>query len=73
MTDFSRRKILRYLAEAGFVEVKGRGKGSHQYFRRDGCDESITVPHGKDISIGAYKSIMKTARDCIEKIQKRKP
>ena len=63
----SRLEILRYLQKAGFRELKGRGKGSHRVFELKGCSETVTVPHGKDISIGAYKSIMKTARDCLEK------
>ena len=72
MAKFGYRETVRFLRRAGFEEDRHLGKGSHRVFRLEGCDEKVVVPYGKDIPVGTHKSIMRTAQNCLEKLEKNK-
>ena len=59
MTKYSRRKVVKRLLRDGWIEIKGKGKGSHQKFKKQG-ENMITIPHG-DIYPKTYHSIAKSA------------
>lgn len=51
------REIIKKLKEAGWQEMKGRGKGSHCCLTKDG--EMVTIPLQKDMKIGTLIAIEK--------------
>jgi len=54
------RSLIALLKRNGWQEAKGRGKGDHQIFVKDG--RHVTVPHPKkDIPVGTLNSILRAA------------
>jgi mRNA interferase HicA len=52
------RQAERLLLEAGFVEVKGQGKGSHRKFRKKGYPRPVHLTaHGKELSLTVEKTV----------------
>lgn len=56
------RDVISRLEDDGYEEVRGRGKGSHRMFTKEGC-LPITIP-GKlsdDLRPGTYNNIARSA------------
>jgi predicted RNA binding protein YcfA (HicA-like mRNA interferase family) len=55
------REVVAALSRAGFLEVPGRGKGSHLFVYREDPPKGITVPDHKEIGRGLLRSIVRQA------------
>ena len=54
------RSLIALLIANGWQHAKGRGKGDHEIYTKDG--QHVTVPHPrKDIAKGTLHSILKAA------------
>ena len=62
----SSREVIRALARIDFVEIPGRGKGSHHYVYRKKPPQGITIPQRKQIGRGLLRKIIKAADLTVE-------
>lgn len=53
--------IVKALAKVGFVEIPGRGKGSHIFVYRQSPAKGITIPREKEVKRGTLRSIIREA------------
>ena len=54
------RSLIALLKANGWQHAKGRGKGDHEIYVKDG--QHVTVPHPrKDIAVGTLQNILKMA------------
>jgi len=51
--------VVKALAKVGFVEIPGRGKGSHIFVFRQNPAKGITVPREKEVKRGTLRSIIR--------------
>jgi predicted RNA binding protein YcfA (HicA-like mRNA interferase family) len=55
------REVIRALERVGFLQVPGRGKGSHSFMYRDDPPTGITVPMANPVSRGTLRAIIRQA------------
>lgn len=53
----------KFLRELGFEKFAGDGKGSHSKWRRNGFVGFLTIPFGKELSIGVFKQQLRQLSD----------
>ncbi len=53
--------LVRLALRVGWVEVPGRGKGSHRYVTREGAPRPVSIPANP--KIGTVRAIMKQLGD----------
>jgi len=58
VTILNSKEVIQRLKNAGWTEVKGRGKGSHTFLRGPNGGRT-TVPRSKSLPIGTVKAIEK--------------
>lgn len=62
----SGRQVCTALSKVGFVEIPGRGKGSHVFLYRDDPLTRVTVPDHKEIKRGTLRAILRHAELTVE-------
>ncbi|NQU25169.1 MAG: type II toxin-antitoxin system HicA family toxin [Candidatus Nealsonbacteria bacterium] len=62
----SGRQVCTALCKAGFVEIPGRGKGSHVFVYRADPPTGITIPNHKEIGRGTLRAILRQAGLTVE-------
>ena len=66
----SGREVCAALCKAGFLEVPGRGKGSHIFVYRPEPPAGITIPNQKEIRRGTLRAILRQAGLTVEDLLK---
>ena len=62
----SGREVCTALCKAGFIQVPGRGKGSHVFLYRKDPPTGITVPNDKEVRRGTLRAILRRADLTVE-------
>ena len=57
----SSQAVCTALAKVGFVEIPGRGKGSHTFLYRQFPAKAVTVPHQREVKRGTLRAIIRQA------------
>jgi predicted RNA binding protein YcfA (HicA-like mRNA interferase family) len=57
----SGREVVKALTKVGFIEIPGRGRGSHIFVYRADPPKGITVPDHKEIGRGLLRAIIRQA------------
>jgi len=70
LPSITARKLVRFLKQQGFVEVRQRG--SHLTLRRESDGRTVTVPvhTGQDIGKGLLKKILSDAGYTVEQFNR---
>ena len=61
LPSLSGREVVAALSKRDFVEIPGRGRGSHIFVHRDDPPKGITVPDHKEIGRGLLRAIIRQA------------
>jgi predicted RNA binding protein YcfA (HicA-like mRNA interferase family) len=68
LPSLSSRELIAALRRAGFVELTGRGKGSHHVLHRDDPPTMLPVPERKTLGRGTLRAILRQADITVEEL-----